>query len=74
MNIEFSARELDWLNNYAGNMDLSIEAVVRKAVRVLSLMEGLPGAWDAINALTQEKLGPKYDPMPPLPDSAGGGE
>lgn len=66
ISIDFSVREIDWLNNYAGNKDLSIPAAVRQAVRVLSLIEGTPGAWDAINNLTRGRLGPKYDPMPPL--------
>lgn len=67
MNIEFSQREIDWLNNYAGNHGLTIPAAVRQAVRVMSLMEGTPGAWDAVNKLAREWLGPKYEPMPPLP-------
>lgn len=67
MNIEFTEREIDWLNNYAGSKDLSIPAAVRQAVRVLSLLEGTPGAWDAVNKCTLAHIGPKYDPMPPLP-------
>lgn len=67
MDVNFSPREIDWLNNYAGNKDLTIPAAVRQAVRVLSLVEGTPGAWDAINKLTSDRLGPKYDPLPPLP-------
>lgn len=70
MDVNFTPREIDWLNNYAGNKDLTIPAAVRQAVRVLSLIEGTPGAWDAINKLTSERLGPKYDPMPPLPESS----
>jgi hypothetical protein len=67
MNIEFNEREIDWLNNYAGNHEMSINGAVRHAVRVLSLMEGTPGAWDAVTRLSDARLGPKYEPMPPLP-------
>lgn len=70
MDVNFSPREIDWLNNYAGNKDLTVPAAVRQAVRVLSLVEGTPGAWDAINKLTSDRLGPKYDPLPPLPESS----
>lgn len=72
MNVDFSPREIDWLNNYAGNHGLTVPAAVRQAVRVMSLMEGTPGAWDAVNKLSREWLGPKYEPMPPLPAEGKG--
>ncbi len=72
MNINFSEREIDWLNNYAGNHDMSIEATVRHAVRCLSLLEGTPGAWDAVRDLDRARLGSKYQPMLPLPFSEEG--
>lgn len=69
MDINFSELELDWLNNYAGNHDLTVEATVRLALRMLSLIEGTPGAREALSRMSSEHLGlrPKYDPMPPLP-------
>lgn len=57
MNIDFSERELDWLNNYAGNHDLSLEATVRLALRMLSLIEGTPGARETISRMSSEHLG-----------------
>lgn len=67
MNINFRPRELDWLNNYAGNREMSVEAAVRQAVRWLSIIEGVPGAREAVVKLMDDKIGPKYEPMPPLP-------
>ena len=68
MEVLFSDREVDWLNNYAGNHDLTLPATVRHAVRVLSLIEGTPGAWDAIHALSPLRASKTYCPMSPLPD------
>jgi hypothetical protein len=68
MNIEFNEREIDWLNNYAGTHELSIEATVRMAVRMFSLVEGTPGAREWLAKQASDRLGPKYEPMPPLPE------
>ena len=67
MEIRFSARELDWLNDYAGNQGMSIEAAVRQALRFYSLVIATPGAAQAVSALASARLGPMREPMPPLP-------
>lgn len=71
MNIDFTQREIDWLNNYAGNHDMGISAAVRHAVRMLSLVEATPGAREALEALNASRMPPKYQPMEPLPQSQG---
>lgn len=67
--IGFTQREIDWLNNYAGNHEMSLEAAVRHAVRMLSTIEGTPGASAVLLAMVQAHIGPKYQPMPPLPEA-----
>lgn len=54
----FSEAELERLNEYAKTKDMTVSAVIRHAVRVLDAMEQTPGAFEALNGLTQAKLGP----------------
>jgi hypothetical protein len=70
VDINFSAKELNWLNNYAGNHDLTVHATVRQAVRLFSLIEATPGALEWLTKQTREQLGSKDEPMPALETKA----
>lgn len=54
--IEFTAHEIEWLNAYAAEKQISLGAVVRHAIRMLSLIEAVPGAADTLAQMSSEHL------------------
>lgn len=59
---QFNDQEWEAILNHALNKDLTIDAVIHQALRAYDLMEKTPGAWDAVNKITREMLGPKLHP------------
>jgi hypothetical protein len=55
--LDLNRNELEWLSGYAAKHDLSLHAAARHAIRVLNLIEALPGAWEAIEALRAKLIG-----------------
>ena len=58
--VRVGERERDYVEKYGKERDMDNSAVIRHAIRVLNLMDATPGAWDAINRINAERLGPKF--------------
>jgi hypothetical protein len=60
LEVRMGEREKEYVEKYGKEHRLSNDAVIRHAVRVMQLMEVTPGAWDAVNKLNLERLGPRF--------------
>ena len=56
---QLNAQERERLLEYAERKGMSPAAVLRQALRTYDLLEQTPGAYEAVNALTQAQLGSK---------------
>ena len=74
MEVRFSQREIDWLNDYCGHTGMSIEGVARHAVRLLSLVVATPGGLEAMRLIAEKAIVPKWGPMPPIPEPSNAGD
>jgi hypothetical protein len=58
VNVRLDRREIDRLQKYATEKDMSLGAVMRQALRTFDMMEQTAGSYDAVRKLELDKLGP----------------
>lgn len=58
VSVVLNERELEWIRVYAREQQLTENAAVRQAVRVLSLVHDTPGAWEFLREKSRIAMGP----------------
>lgn len=70
--VRIDARELKRLEEYEQQKDMSKSAIMRQALRVYDMMEQTPGAYEAVQKITRDKL--SHETSAALTKSSGHGE